>query len=132
MVSQYFSRIYFSRYFYSSFKINLKTRIKITREAEHLYFYSDPYYFNKSFKKSFFAESAITNSAPFRSYFFPVYFQVGQLGNKHDLAWRFFMPDVKWFTKLLSLFIRFRLNSLHFNFIGLYFHIFLQKLKLLW
>lgn len=32
MNSQYFSRIYFSRYFYSSFKSTLKARIKITRK----------------------------------------------------------------------------------------------------
>jgi hypothetical protein len=130
MNSQYFSRIYFSRYFYSSFKSTLKARIKITRKDD-LYFYSDPYYFNIKKKNFSIKNFDSVYNASARSYYFPLYFSLPLSSNKYDLAWQKITVDSDYFIKFFSLIIRLKLfNFSAINFIKIYFNFFFRSKKL--
>ena len=134
MNSQYFSRIYFSRYFYSSFKSTLKARIKITRKNDEIYFYSDPYYFNykqKGFSTRDFVATPINSLAPTRSYYFPLYFTFPHLSGRYDLGWQNVIGDSAYFIKFFSLFLKMKFFSLSsVSFTKIYFNFFLKSKKL--
>ena len=129
MNNQYFSRIYFSRYFYSSFKSTLKTRIKITIVAQD-YFYSDPYHCNKVIKNLPFKSSPFSTTSPVRSYFFPINFRLQESGHLYDLAWDSFSKNLNWRNKFFSLFIKLKLvNFFSFNFTKIYFNLIFKIFK---
>ncbi len=130
MDNRYLSRVYFSRYFYSSFKCTLKTRIKITR-VENFYFYSDPYYLNKRLKqfKNQDQDLPIT-VAPIRSFFIPLYFRFAPFGNFYDLGWKSFPTNSDFRVKFFSIFFKLKFtNFFHPNFTKIYFNFFSRFLK---
>lgn len=111
-VTQYFSRIYFSRYFYSTFKSSIKSRIKISSSNIN-YFYSDPYYR----KSKFFSQpdfktsiSAFNYSAPARSFSLNFAFALDK--NFYDFSWFFFKEKKNFFFKLFKLFLSFKILSI--------------------
>jgi hypothetical protein len=129
MSVHYFSRIYFSRYFYSNFKCTLKVRIKITRKNDSVYFYSDPYNYNINKKQNFIEISKLNFlQSPTRSYFFPV--QFGLNGTFYDFSWKNLIFSKYSIFDLITFFVRLKLIGFkNFNFIKIYLTYFIKYKK---
>jgi hypothetical protein len=108
----HFSRIYFSRYFYSTFKSRLKGRIKISDNYQ-IFFYSDAYHFNSVKTNKIFSEKSSNNfqfsSIPARSFFLNFNFFFGN--NNYDFSWFSFCQKNDFFTKLLTFFFKIKFNT---------------------
>jgi hypothetical protein len=111
----HFSRIYFSRYFYSTFKSRLKGRIKIS-DSYPVYFYSDAYHFNSVKATTIFSEKFSNNfqfsSIPNRSFFLNFNFFFGN--NSYDFSWFSFSQKKDFFEKLVIFFLKIKFNTSHF------------------
>jgi hypothetical protein len=110
-----FSRIYFSRYFYSTFKSRLKSRIKIS-DKYPVYFYSDAYHFNSVTATKVFSEKPSSNfqfsTTPARSFYLNFNFFFGN--NNYDFSWLLFCQKKDFFIKILIFFFKLKFNTLPF------------------
>jgi hypothetical protein len=111
----YFSRIYFSRYFYSTFKSRLKGRIKIS-DKHSFYFYSDAYHFNSVRASKIFSEKSANNFQfslmPARSFFLSFNFLFEN--NNYDFSWFSFCQKKDFFIKLVIYFFKIKFNTSFF------------------
>ena len=120
MVSSYASRIYFSRYFFSTFKVNLKCRKKIS-DYNSNFFYSDPYYFkhklttygqlNFSGLSDFQKQDAYKRA---RSYLFPIKLVFPNSLAYYDISWFQLAITKDLLLKIFTFFIKLRFDNLIF------------------
>ena len=112
MVSNQFTRIYFSRYFFSAYRSSLSKYSKISpfykNAPRDIYFFSDPYVFNRFNRSSTPKPLIFTGLSQAQSFFFNFKFAISS--NFYDYSWQPYKNDEEFFKKFLIIFIRIKLK----------------------
>jgi len=112
MTSNQFTRVYFSRYFFSAYRSSLSKYAKVSpfykNAPKDIYFFSDPYVFNRLSRSSIQKPLTFAGLSQAQSFFFNFKFAISS--NLYDYSWQPYKNDEEFFKKFFIIFIRIKLK----------------------